>query len=274
MFDPKTSLLWALVAEPDELTWEDAEKRCENSELEGYDDWRLPSRIELVSIVNYKDHSPAIPDHFPAIPLFTGTVDEDFLWSTPIAERSSPQAWCVHVDDGYVAICGKDTCSEQAEADGKCHMGKERHRVRCVRTAGPRSGACHEYELDVEGVEVVRDRGTGLTWERNADTSTFTRDAAVGHCDELTLDWGKPWRLPSLQELHTIVDHARAYPVIDPELFRGPDLSSNAAYWSSDDYPYSSEVWGLNFWAGYTVSRPPSDSGLVRCVHGEPDDVP
>ncbi|WP_438035654.1 DUF1566 domain-containing protein [Sorangium sp. So ce204] len=288
VFDPKTSLQWALVAEPDALTWEDAENRCLNSELEGYDDWRLPSRIELVSIVNYEDHSPAIPDHFPtipegdspAIPLFTGTVNKDFLWSTPVKERTSPEAWCVHVDDGYVAICGKDTCSEQAWADGNCPDGKELHRVRCVRTAGPRSGACHDYELDVEGVEVVRDRATGLTWQRNGGTSTFTRDGAAEQCEKLMLAWGKPWRLPSLQELHTIVDHARAYPVIDPELFRGPEpYRNNAEYWSSDDYPYANrdsprDVWMVSFWGGYTRNRPPSDAGFVRCVYAEPDDVP
>jgi hypothetical protein len=62
--------------------------------------------------------------------------------------------------------------------------------------------------------EAVLDRETGLVWERapgdhNADgvlDDAATQFVARGQCNRLTLGHRKGWRLPSLEELLTLID--------------------------------------------------------------------
>jgi hypothetical protein len=69
----------------------------------GHDDWRLPNRTELVSIINFGRRSPATdPNYFPDMPpanVFSHT------WSASTWAGSSgqlgPQAWAVEFNNGF-----------------------------------------------------------------------------------------------------------------------------------------------------------------------------
>ncbi len=76
----------------------DALAYCAGLALGGYGDWRLPSAIELLSIVDYGVAPPAT-DHtyFPGTPA-------SFFWSaTPVA-GSTTNAWVVDFAHGYVNV--------------------------------------------------------------------------------------------------------------------------------------------------------------------------
>src|SRR5205823_5767978 len=52
VIDKTTRLMWA-QEEPDLLTWSAAKSRCAGSHRAGFSDWRLPTRVELESLVDY-----------------------------------------------------------------------------------------------------------------------------------------------------------------------------------------------------------------------------
>ena len=63
-----TELVWEKQSAPGTYTWQAALKYCENLELAGQTDWRLPNMRELQSIVDYGRFKPAIDPVFEASP--------------------------------------------------------------------------------------------------------------------------------------------------------------------------------------------------------------
>lgn len=98
--DNLTGLMWSQNDNGEGLEWGDALLYTENSELAGYDDWRLPNVKELQSIVDYS-RSPTATDQAnvgPAIdPLFNCTsiineADDDdypYYWTSTSAYFST-----------------------------------------------------------------------------------------------------------------------------------------------------------------------------------------
>jgi len=75
-----------------------AQAYCDSSVLGGYDDWRLPTIIELVSIVDFTRNAPAIdPIAFVGTPPFAY-----FFAATPGLGQNSN--WSVSSSDGITAI--------------------------------------------------------------------------------------------------------------------------------------------------------------------------
>ena len=88
--DTATGLMWQQT-EAGEMPWEEAMAYCENLVLPegGYDDWRLPNRNELRSLVDYSREDPAIDlTHFP------GVVSSDY-WSSTTRADFMGRAWTV-----------------------------------------------------------------------------------------------------------------------------------------------------------------------------------
>src|SRR5690606_16022013 len=50
--DRVTDLMWQQTVGSEQLTFADANQHCEQLSLGKYDDWRLPSRVELISILD------------------------------------------------------------------------------------------------------------------------------------------------------------------------------------------------------------------------------
>jgi hypothetical protein len=66
--------------------------------------------------------------------------------------------------------------------------------------------------------EIVTDNITGLMWQDNSEAKTLqlTWQEAKDYCDGSSLGGYTDWRLPSVEELESIVDYGRNNPSIDP----------------------------------------------------------
>jgi len=56
--DTSTGLMWHKATAPGIYTWKQALSYCESLILAGQDDWRLPNKNELQSIVDYSRYNP------------------------------------------------------------------------------------------------------------------------------------------------------------------------------------------------------------------------
>ena len=64
--DTKLGLMWQddRGAAKNRKNWNDAKQYCQNLSLGGYSDWRMPNYTELLTIVDYDRHEPAIIPSF------------------------------------------------------------------------------------------------------------------------------------------------------------------------------------------------------------------
>lgn len=94
--DNVTKLVWQQLTPSGDYTQPQALAYCEGLSLGGSLDWRLPSVIELVSIVDTGTYNPSIDST-----MFPGTPAVGFYWSsTPYAGHPG-NAWGVYFNNGY-----------------------------------------------------------------------------------------------------------------------------------------------------------------------------
>jgi hypothetical protein len=92
--DKVTGLMWQSPPETTTMTQPVALAYCSTIlTAGGYQDWRLPTKIELLSIVDYGRSSPSIS------PVFGSTVSDNYWSSTPVAGSPS-NAWNVYFLNG------------------------------------------------------------------------------------------------------------------------------------------------------------------------------
>ena len=96
--DTTTGLEWQATPFAESMKHADAVQACADLRLGGHDDWRLPTRAELLTLVDDARYSPAIDtDAFPDTP-------SAWFWtSTPYASDDS-YAWFVYFglgDSGF-----------------------------------------------------------------------------------------------------------------------------------------------------------------------------
>ena len=123
--------------------------------------------------------------------------------------------------------------------------------------------------LTAFGGAAVLDNETGLVWEQDPSTTTRTWLNAQIHCNQKTVGGRKGWRLPTIQELASLVDPNN--PGGDPDLPPGHPFinvqSSN--YWSATTRAFfTSFAWGVDFLDGVVGSSGKAGLNFVWCVRG------
>jgi hypothetical protein len=126
------------------------------------------------------------------------------------------------------------------------------------------------------GGAAVLDRETGLVWERSPSSTQLTWNpvnpafqTALAYCNQRTVGnrWG--WRLPTLQELDSLLDPTA---VSQPMLPSGHPFTNVGLgpYWTaSTDAADTTQAWIVNF--GFGNIGPTGKSGLLArawCVRG------
>ena len=129
---------------------------------------------------------------------------------------------------------------------------------------------------------IVTDHITGLMWQDDESVTTVQKqwvttanynadnysdtsgDTATTYCTNLTLGGFVNWRLPTIEELETIVKYDVFTPSIDSNFFLN---TANSYYWSSTtDANGSNYAWRVHFGYGYLIHNYKNTSYYVRCV--------
>jgi hypothetical protein len=160
---------------------------CTALELGGFHDWRVPTRIELVSLMDFTA--------FPAENTAVFSAQRAFFLS------SSRRSIALGTEIGTVWFGdGTDSTSGGAVYMTSSFMGQLQGpvAVRCVR--GGLQGTGPHYTV---AGGTVRDNWTGLTWQQNPSTSSMEPSSVISYCAGQTMAGGG-WRAPSVNELETL----------------------------------------------------------------------
>lgn len=109
----------------------------------------------------------------------------------------------------------------------------------------------------------VTDTAMGLMWDQKTQDPMKWNDARA-FCKSLTTAGYTDWRLPTIEELSSIVDYKRCEPAIDTNTFPGTRLRG---YWSSSTNVSNPEyAWHVNFYYGLVDIFHKSFGYYVRAV--------
>lgn len=224
-----------------------SQNACGALNLGNYTDWRLPSKKELMSIVDYGvvNPGPTIKESF-----FPNTCASDY-WSSTSDAANSEGAWGVNFYSGL--------------ADYSYGKGSN-HYVRCVR------GGQETATMIDNGNGTVTDNKTGLIWQQG-EAGSMIFGSALSYCVGLSLAGHSDWRLPNLKELESLADDSRYNPALNTSFFSNAVAS---AYWSSTtDSSFQDVTWNVDFNHGFASGNVSGfscpykyNNNYVRCVRG------
>ncbi|MBF0257949.1 MAG: VWA domain-containing protein [Desulfamplus sp.] len=234
--DSNTQLMWQKEDDGAKRKWQAACDYCDDLELAGYSDWRLPERNELFSIVDLGKSNPAVN------PIFANTKSSSY-WSKSPNSNGTGNAWYVNFTDGYVGTYGTTNGGY----------------ARCVRSVK----LTPSYKDNGDGT--ITDLNTGLMWQKSDDGEKRTWEEALEYSEDLTLGKYSDWRLPNIRELETIVDLTTYSPAINQGYFTVG--LQNSGYWSGSSYISGAQgAWALYSGSGVVYARKKDYTNSVRCV--------
>ena len=236
--DNNTGLVWEIKspcsgdpnAAEDCYTWQEAQDvfiaELNRQNYGGFDDWRLPLKDELRSIVDYGRSGPAVdPHYFPH-------CKPDFYWTSAEYRMQPLFAWGIFFGFGSGIVLSKKIAKP----------------VRAVRGEALLAGADRFVD---NGDGTISDRVTGLMWQRDENPRMGWYDA-MKSCQGMDLAGHTDWRLPNIKELNTILNLEYAdgwwyFKDFFPATGLNPPLLH---YYSSTPYE-GYYVWVTNFCFGY-----------------------
>ena len=107
VLDKQTGLIWAIDTEILEksVPWEEAVKFCQTVEIGGQKGWRLPTKDELISILDTSQSNPALPEGHPfkkANVYKYGAQGQIDYWTGTEYDGDNKRAWLVFISNGMV----------------------------------------------------------------------------------------------------------------------------------------------------------------------------
>ncbi len=112
------------------------------------------------------------------------------------------------------------------------------------------------------GNGTISDKKTALIWDKDGSQSTMTFNEAEKYCEDLSEKTGEQWRLPTVEELFSLVDYTKKDPAINSVFGCKPNY-----YWTSTPYAVDSDcAWVVVFSFGHVGWYYRSGDNYVRPV--------
>ena len=258
--DNLTDLTWEQKTEenePDTYTYDGALTYCEDLTLGGNSDWRVPTRKEYSTILNYGNVSPSLDTSY--FPYYTSTppANAAYYWTSLEYHDDPSQVWVLRLAFGLI---------------DKRPKTPDIYRVRCVRGDTLPAASYTDY-----GDGTVTDNVAGLMWEQKTDDGgkrdkddTYKWKDALAYCEDLLLGGFSDWRLPNPKELERLVDLESSSPAVDTTYFPN---TNNALYWTGTTCSgcHKMKAFAIDFsdgelYYGNKFRNDAYDENYVRCV--------
>lgn len=248
--DESTGLQWARVASPTG-TFAEVQAFCAGLSVTDdnvvYDDFRLPTRVELTTLVDYGSTATIKMNTTE----FSGetvndTVDGMSLWSGSALIGQADHHYRLNIQEGRMLATTDMDLS----------------RARCVRSDTDQElGRC-ALQPDL-GQGIVFDPATGLDWQ-----ITYSNVLPVSDAPSTCTALGPGFRVPDVRELSTLVDDSLTDPALDTAIFAlDADYGGYPLFVTSDGSAGNSILFDLRTGTSSVVSAATA-SGRVRCVRG------
>ncbi|MCP4092869.1 MAG: DUF1566 domain-containing protein [Planctomycetes bacterium] len=177
-----------------------------------------------------------------------------------IGQADAQQLDCPIVDSGQ-ATCYDDLDVIAPPTEGQAFFGQD------AQHAG------EDFHFTDNGDGTISDEVTGLMWQQMPDLyNKSSYDAALAGESSFTLAGYSDWRLPSVKELYSLIDHTGSSQTLTPYIdtnyfgFRWGDVNLgertiDVQYWSSTEYvgrifQGDEAVFGVNFGDGRIKGYP------------------
>ena len=248
----QTGMVWQKTDDGAKRNWTDAQNYCQNLNLGGKSDWRLPTILELRTLSDFSDANPAIPS---ALDTHNGS---DY-WSATEVSDPTYMAWAVHSTDG------RDLWKDKTTS----------HWVRCV-SKDPTPNVRLEFfnlagnkpAIRIAEPEIVKQ--LKLVFMGEDDGIQRTWNAAADYCKNLDYGGVSSWRLPSLNEIKALVNPSHYNPTAVPAANMRSNDFRTSSYWSSTPlFEDSNKAWTIYVKAGTDDPRDVTENHYIRCVHKE-----
>ena len=261
VYDNVTKLTWLQTDERVNYVEENEFTFCDELEYAGYDDWRLPTPKEIMTLtVNHTGISGySLPrTNFPE------------FHSVSLLALEGDTYYYYFADPGDIELA--DTASTWSSSYQNVYY-------MCVR--GEEYGKVNEntYEIRGEGnAQVVFDLSTNLLWQKGSVSGITTLKDALSYCESLDYAGYTDWRLPNRNELMSLVDYSKAgtgmvssFPGMEAEEFMVSTVAIR--------YPegITIDLWSVFMDTGRissTFNYYGDGSYSVRCVRSDLDAAP
>ncbi|MGH7428322.1 MAG: DUF1566 domain-containing protein [Candidatus Methylomirabilaceae bacterium] len=129
--------------------------------------------------------------------------------------------------------------------------------------------ALDRFQLVMGGAAVL-DKETGLVWEKSPATALRIWGTAQSNCNTKTVGGRLGWRLPTLQELASLVDSTQSDPALPSGHPFSISIEESPFYWSATtDASNASTAWVVSFGNGFVISNDKTiHASHVWCVRG------
>jgi hypothetical protein len=245
--DKTTGLVWQRGDDGKTYDQASAMQHCASfKSAEAATGWRLPSVVELMTLIDNNVDNPSID------PSFMGAQSTNYWTATPTATVKM-LAWTVKFDFGEVI-----PLLMTSSLPVRCVRGQS-----SILNAGSH-GLRKAGELSVTA-DTVQDTTTRLEWQRRDDGTKRNWKDALSYCSRLSLGGKNGWHLPNISELLGIVqyDGLNNGVAIDPA-FQDP---KGDLYWTSSlNQGAPTLTWSITFNLGVVDGVTVPAPGYARCV--------
>lgn len=250
VIDHLTGLIWSKDSNPAQfpLPWYECFgfiDEMNRTKFGGRNDWRMPDRHELHSLISFNDRKPAIAADHPF-----GKVFLAWYWTSTSYAGSLNHAWRVHLEGGRMFFGAKTEYSLLWPVSGKSEVllatGQTEHHEELNRDM-QNGVSLPDSRFRQEGDTVI-DTMTGLRWLKKADLcGPVSWAEGLEKIASLNVsDADHNWRMPNIRELESITDASQTFPALSED---HPFTDTGEVYWSSTSSSFEYD-WAMALYLG------------------------